>query len=235
MSMSTPTSTPAPSAIRAVIFDLDGLLIDSEPHWRAAEMEVFGAAGLHLTDADCVTTTGLRIDEVTAYWHARRPWTSSDTPAELAARITDRLISRIQRYGVAKEGVDHAITFARAQGVRVGLASSSSRRIIAAAVARLGVADRFDAVHSAEDLRYGKPHPEVYLDIAELLGVPPTTCLAIEDSLNGLIAAKAARMRCVAVPEAEHAADPRFALADAVLDSLHEFGPALWAFLAREA
>jgi mannitol-1-/sugar-/sorbitol-6-/2-deoxyglucose-6-phosphatase len=119
--------------------------------------------------------------------------------------------------------------------VRVGLASSSSRRIIDAAVARLGAAGRFDAIHSAESLRYGKPHPEVYLDIAAMLGAPPAACLAIEDSLNGLIAAKAARMGCVAVPEAEHAADPRFVLADAVLGSLHEFGPALWSRLQTQS
>jgi len=217
-----------PSPIRAVIFDLDGLLIDSEPHWRAAEIEVFGEVGLALTEADCVTTTGLRIDEVVAHWHALRPWPGAATPAEVTARVVERLIDRIRHHAEPKPGATQAIAFARAQGVPVGLASSSARRIIDTALARLGLAGAFDAVHSAEHLPSGKPHPEVYLEIAALLRAAPAACLAVEDSLNGVIAAKAARMRCVAVPEREHRQDPRFVLADATLDSLAALTPALW-------
>ncbi|MCB9595510.1 MAG: hexitol phosphatase HxpB [Sandaracinaceae bacterium] len=205
--------------MQAAIFDMDGLLIDSEPLWRAAEIEVFATVGLHLTDAQCEETTGLRIDEVVAVRHAEAPWT--DPPqARIVERIVDRLIALVSERGEPLPGVDHALARCRQDGLRLALASSSPMRIIDATLARLGLADTFEVVTSAETERYGKPHPAVFLRCAETLGVPPTACLVFEDSLNGVIAAKAARMRCVAVPEKP---DPRFAIADRVLASLVDF------------
>lgn len=205
--------------MRAAIFDMDGLLIDSEPLWRKAEVEVFATVGLHLTEAECEETTGLRIDEVVGYRHGQKPW--EDPPQRvIVERIVDRLIELVRERGEPLPGVDHAITRCRADGLRLALASSSPRRIIDATLARLGLADTFEVVASAEDDRYGKPHPAVFLRCAELLGVPPTECLVLEDSLNGVIAAKAARMTCVAVPEKP---DARFAIADRVLGSLQSF------------
>lgn len=209
----------------AVIFDLDGLLIDSEPHWRRAEIEVFARAGLVLTDAECAETTGLRIDEVVrlrraqcAGWHTL---TEGDAVEAVLARVTALLSAE----GVAKPGAVAAVRRVAASGVRVALASSSPTRVIRAALAGIGLTGAFEVVQSAEGEPYGKPHPGVYLTTAERLGVAPTACVAVEDSLNGLIAAKAARMRCVAVPERP---DARFALADVVLDSLEGMVEAHW-------
>ena len=112
--------------------------------------------------------------------------------------------------------------------LKVALASSSAYRVIRAVVERLGLADAFDLIYSAEEEEYGKPHPGVYLTTAHRLGVAPTRCLAVEDSLNGVLAAKAARMKCVAIPEAEARHDPRFAIADTVLDSLNGFDAVTW-------
>lgn len=205
--------------MRAAIFDMDGLLIDSEPLWRKAEVEVFATVGLRLTEEECEETTGLRIDEVVAYRHGQQPW--DDPPRHaIVERIVDRLIELVTERGAPLPGVDHAIARCRADGLRLALASSSPRRIIDATLARLGLADAFEVIASAEDDRYGKPHPAVFLRCAEMLGVRPTECLVLEDSLNGVIAAKAARMTCVAVPEKP---DPRFAIADRVLDSLQSF------------
>jgi sugar-phosphatase len=212
--------------LRAAIFDLDGLLIDSEPHWRAAEMEVFAEVGLTLSEDMCRRTTGLRVDEVVAYWHARAPWTSP-TPAEVTTRIVAATAERLRAHGQAKPGAAAALARARRRGLPLALASSSPMTLIRAAVARLGLDDAFDLLCSAEDEALGKPHPAVYLTTAARLHVAPTDCVAIEDSLNGLIAAKAARMRCVLVPE--HAPDdPRFRLADRVLTSLDGLTDEVW-------
>lgn len=205
--------------IDAVIFDLDGLLIDSEPLWRRAEIEVFARAGLHLTDAQCAETTGLRLDEVVRLRRTQfRGWHTL-SEVEAVDAIHARVIDLLRAEGVAKEGACDAVTLVASTGVRLALASSSARPVIVAALDRLGLASSFEVVRSAETEPYGKPHPGVYLSTANALGVAPTACLAIEDSLNGLIAAKAARMRCVVVPEHD---DPRFALADVKLRSLTE-------------
>ena len=98
---------------------------------------------------------------------------------------------------------------------------------------RLGLTGEFECVYSAEEEGYGKPHPGVYLTTAGKLGVGPTECLAVEDSLNGVLSAKSARMKCVAVPDREQRGDSRFSIADAVLDSLEEVGEELWARLVR--
>jgi HAD superfamily hydrolase (TIGR01509 family) len=213
--------------MRAAIFDMDGLLIDSEPHWRAAEISVFAQVGVTLTEAECLETTGLRIDEVVGHWFVRRPWTGRP-PGQVAAGIVEELIARIRRAGQPMPGAEPALQLVRARSDRVGLASSSSRPIIAAVLERLGLTDFFDAVHSADEERYGKPHPAVYLATCERLGAAPTATVALEDSINGVLAAKAGRLRCLAVPEAHHRHDPRFAIADARIDSLVELDPELW-------
>src|SRR5690606_22562849 len=82
------------SVIRAAIFDLDGLLIDSEPLWRAVEVEVFRGVGVPLTEEMCRQTTGLRVDAVVEWWHARHPW-RAPAPAAVAARIVDRMVEAI--------------------------------------------------------------------------------------------------------------------------------------------
>jgi sugar-phosphatase len=217
--------------IQAVIFDMDGLLIDSEPLWEATEIEVFSAVGLALTGERCKETTGLRTDEVVAHWLRLYPW-SAPAPEEVERRLISGVIARIGREGAPKPGMARAIALARARSEKVALASSSSYAVISAAVARLGIGTALDLIYSAEEEEYGKPHPGVYLTAAKRLGVPPSRCLALEDSLNGVLAAKAARMRCIAVPEGEARRDPRFAIADARLDSLEELSADLWERLA---
>lgn len=215
--------------LRAALFDLDGLLVDSEPLWRRSEVELFATVGLHLTDAECEETTGLRIDEVVSLRHRQRPW-ASPTVASVTAQIVDRMILLIAAEAVGKPGAHHAIGLCAEAGLRLLVVSSSPSRLIEAALDRLGVRDRFEGIVSAEHEPYGKPHPGVFLRASDRIGASPLECLVLEDSLNGVIAAKAARMKCIAIPERE---DPRFALADLVLPSLEALDrPALVA-LAR--
>ncbi len=213
--------------IEAVIFDMDGVLIDSEPFWQESEIEAFGRAGLRLTREMCVQTMGLRVDEVVDYWHRRHGW-EGFAAGELEEAIIGGVERRILEKGEEKEGVRPALELFRGHGVKVALASSSAYRLIRAVTERFRLADKFDCVYSAEDEEYGKPHPGVYLTTARRLGVKPSTCLAVEDSFNGVLAAKAARMKCVAVPEEDARRDPRFAIADVVLGSLKEIDEEVW-------
>ncbi|MFO0670940.1 MAG: hexitol phosphatase HxpB [Polyangiaceae bacterium] len=211
--------------IEAIIFDMDGVLVDSEPLWRKAEVRVFGEAGLRLTEDDCKTTMGLRLDEVV---RTRLPGLAAGARAAVEVAIMDGVIDLVRRTGEAKPGATQAVTAAVARGLPVGLASSSPLRLIEATLERIGLAGAFRVVHSAEHEPYGKPHPAVYITAAERLGARPEACLAIEDSLRGLISAKAASMRCLLVPEEP---DPRHALADLVLPSLDDLDDAAWSRL----
>lgn len=213
--------------IEAVIFDVDGLLIDSEPLWREAEIEIFREVGVSLSHDLCLQTTGLRIDEVVRYWHQRFPW-EGPSLEEVAAKITSRVIQLIRQVGEPREGALHAVHFARSKEVKVALASSSVYALIHTVVEKLGIQGQLDLIHSAEDEEYGKPHPGVYLSTAKKLLVEPTRCLAVEDSLTGVLAAKAARMKCIAVPEEAAKSNPRFVIADKTLSSLRELDDALW-------
>jgi len=202
----------------AAIFDLDGLLIDSEPVWREVEKHVFGGLGIPLTDDLCRTTMGLPVDEVVAYWYERAPWPERDLRSVENA-IVGGVIEAIRTRGTAMPGVRHALSLTETLGLRRAIASSSHEILIEAALKRLGLDDAFEVVVSAEHEPFGKPHPGVYLTAAHGLGVDPTACVAIEDSPNGVRAAKAAGMRCIAVPEAG-APFSAFDCADAVLTSL---------------
>jgi HAD superfamily hydrolase (TIGR01509 family) len=226
------TSEPTPAAGRhtAVIFDMDGLLIDSEPLWRRAEIEVFARVGVHLTEADCMRTTGLRVDEVVAFWYRERPWIGPAL-AEVAERIVSRVIELVRSEGELMPGAIEALDFFAARGLPLGLASSSPRRLIDVVLECFGLGPRLLVVHSAEHEPRGKPDPTVYLHTAEGLGHDPRRCMAIEDSIPGVLAAVAAGMGCIAVPGPEHRGDPRLGSATVVLGSLEEIDDALWARL----
>lgn len=200
---------------------MDGLLVDSEPLWVRAEIEIFAEVGVTLGEADCALTKGLRTDDVIAYWHTRRPWQGAPR-ADVEARLIGRVASLVREEGRALPGVANAIAVAREGGRRVALASSSPLVIIHATLERLGLEGAFDVVQSAQSLPLGKPHPGIFLRTAELLSVPAVDCVVLEDSLTGVIAAKAARMSCVAVPFDHPDHDARFVIADAIVASLED-------------
>ncbi len=212
--------------IDAVIFDLDGVLIDSEPLWQDAEIVVFGRLGITLDRDLCRLTMGLRSDEVVAYWRARCSW-NGPTNAEVEGELLREVAAHIRTRGAAKAGIDPLLRLL-APRVPVALASSSPYAIIDAALERLALRGAFGCVYSAEEEPYGKPHPGVYLTTAAKLGVAPMRCCAIEDSPNGVLAAKAARMACIAVPDPGVADDPRIRIADRVVAGLAALDTPLW-------
>ena len=208
--------------MQSVIFDMDGVLIDSEPLWKIAEVEAFAKVGLDLTYTDCEETVGLRIDEVVQLWHDKVKWTSK-TVKVVEADIVDIVIREINIQGKALAGVHESLEMIRSAGYKIGLATSSYERIIEAVVEKLGIGNYFEVMHSAEHELNGKPHPAVFLNCAKKLNVNPKDCLVIEDSFNGVLAAKAARMKVIAIPEKTHQIDPRLVIADSSLDSLYDF------------
>ncbi|HAT3902288.1 TPA: hexitol phosphatase HxpB [Citrobacter koseri] len=211
-----------PHQILAAIFDMDGLLIDSEPLWDQAELEVMASLGVDITRRhELPDTLGLRIDMVVDLWYAQQPWNGPDRQA-VTDRIITRAISLVEETRPLLPGVREAVALCKSQGLMVGLASASPLHMLEKVLTMFDLRESFDALASAEKLPYSKPHPQVYLDCAAKLSVDPLTCVALEDSVNGMVASKAARMRSIVVPAEEGQHDPRFALANVKLTSLAE-------------
>lgn len=223
---------PRGRLFRAAVFDLDGLLIDSEPLWQQAEIECFGDVGVQLTREQAQETLGLRSDEVVCLRFDEYGWDEKAHPLEeVEERIIDRVVELIEADGKPMQGVHEALEFLRHKGLRLAVASSSRVRVIEAALRALEIADRFEIVHSAELELLGKPHPGVYLTTARKLELPPASCVAFEDSLAGLESAKMAGMACVAIPDRSVVGNLAFRQADLVLSSLSGLDDQSWAFL----
>ncbi len=206
----------------AVIFDMDGVLIDSEPLWKIAMSEVFSSIGSSLTKQDFQKTVGLRIDEVIHFWNNQEQWGISDE-SEVEEAIIKKMESLIAENPQALPGVINTLNFLKTKKIPVGLATSSSSRLIKVVLDSLAIKPLFHFVHSAELEKYGKPHPAVYLTVAKKLAIQPEKCLVIEDSLVGVIAAKAAKMTAVCIPEKTHVIDPRLILADFHFENMDDF------------
>ena len=202
----------------AAIFDMDGLLIDSEPLWWQAEIEVFATVGIPLTTADCHQTMGMHIDAVVAHWYQRYPCQGAPQQ-QIADEIIARVTELVTRQGALMPGAERALRLCADAGLPLALCSSSPPSMITAVLQRFALGELFSHWHSGAEERHSKPHPAVYITTATLLGVAPDRCLALEDSLPGCVAAKAARMHVIAVP-GQSAPPQQFAFCDRVLDSL---------------
>jgi sugar-phosphatase len=206
----------------AVIFDMDGVLIDSEPTWKIAMEQAFKAVGCPLTPKEFQKTTGMRIDEVVSYWYEVAPWKDASVK-DVENSIVEKMVELILQEGSALEGVIDTLHFLKENKIKIGLATSSYRRLIDAVLSKLCIQNFFDVTHSAENEKFGKPHPGVYLTTAEALRCTPKRCLVIEDSLNGIISGKAATMDVVCIPEKSHLPNPKIILADYHFGSMTEF------------
>ena len=224
MSMNAPFN-PSPRAtfpFQAAIFDMDGVLIDSEPLWRRAEREVFGSVGIDLTKEMCLRTMGLRLDEVVAHWYREFPWTGK-SPRQVEEEVLTAMRRMVAEEGKPLRGVHEILERLRVEKLRLAIASSSPFGLIEAVVDKLTIRDFFQVFCSADADALGKPDPAVYLRTAEQLTVDPDSCLVFEDSLLGVRAAKSAGMTVVAVPAPDQYDDPRFNEADFKVRSLSEF------------
>jgi sugar-phosphatase len=207
------------SQFDAVLFDMDGVLVDSEPLWKIAMEEVFNGLGSKLTKTDFQKTVGMRIDQVIAYWKNIEGW--KDQIQDIEFQIIDRMIQLINENGQPLPGVEDTVVHLN-KIKTVGLASSSPKKLIDSVLLKTQLHSYFHGVFSAETEPFGKPHPAVYLTAASTLGVQPNRCLVIEDSLNGIISAKAANMTVICIPEKTHIKNPKLILADFHFDSMRE-------------
>lgn len=208
--------------LNTVIFDIDGLLINSEPLWNQAAAEIFAGYGVHLTPEAYATTTGLRTKEFVAWWLSRYGQDPIIFP-QVEKEIVELVLQKINDEAETLPGVNYIFDFFHRKGFHIGLATSSPPELIEIAKKITGIEPYVMAAASAEALPYGKPHPQVYLDCAASLGVQPVECLCFEDSFNGMIAAKAARMKCVVVPHVDERAESKWGAADLLLHSLEQF------------
>jgi HAD superfamily hydrolase (TIGR01509 family) len=208
--------------IGAAIFDMDGVLIDSEPLWKIADIQAYAKVGLPLTAEQCAVTAGMDVLSSVKYWYALHPWEGKsieDVKVDIEMCVLQLILER----GLPMAGVEYILTYFENKNIPIALASSSSMHIIDAVITKLGIKQRFKVCHSAQFEVQGKPHPAVFLTTARKLNVEPSRCVVFEDSINGIKAAHAAGMKIVAIPDMHFKADSRLELANMVLDSLDEF------------
>lgn len=208
------------SPVQAVIFDMDGVLIDSEPLWRRAQVMCYAEVGLNLQEADCEETMGQRIDAAVGYWYGKHPWPDVSIE-EMSQRVVQQVKQLILAEGQALPGVEDSLKYLAETGLPLAVASSSWMLLIEAVMDKLAYRSRFKILHSAEDEMHGKPAPDVYLTTARKLGVAPENCLAIEDSCSGVQSAFTAGMQLMAVPAAENAHKACFQQAHHLCPQLH--------------
>lgn len=187
-----------PGTIRAVIFDMDGVLVDSEPFGFEALRRVMTRHGLPYSEEENAEFLGRTTLDSCRILKARHGFAAS--AETLADWYVEHMLEQIGRGPIPMAGVPEVLRQVRAAGYRMALASSAEVRVIEANLVALAIRPLFEAVVSGTQVARGKPAPDVFLAAAERLGAPPATCLVVEDSRNGLLAAKAAGMRCAVVP-----------------------------------
>jgi len=210
------------TTLDTVIFDMDGLLIDSEPIWEKAGGELLASYGCTLSSSMYASSTGLRTREWLQYWfnHFGIPQDSIEAAEK---QIVDLVIGGIQQQGQPLPGVTYVFEYFQQKGFKIGLATSSPIRLADLVVQKLGIGHYLQAITSAEYLPFGKPHPEVFLQCAQQLQSNPLQCVCFEDSFNGMIAAKASKMKCVIVPAPAQFSSPKWGSADVKISSLTLF------------
>ncbi len=182
---------------KAVIFDMDGVLVDSEKLWKQAEKEIFSSLGVNVTDEDSEVTKSMTTTEVSEFWFNKFPWQSKnlDTVEQM---VVSRVMELITTEDCKINGVKEFIEKLKNNNYKIGLATNSPHKIIPTVLEKLEVTGLFDVISSAEFEENGKPDPAIYINTAAKLNVATKNCLVIEDSHSGMLAAKKAGMTVIA-------------------------------------
>ncbi|MGI9112843.1 MAG: HAD family hydrolase [Gaiellaceae bacterium] len=211
--------------IEAVVFDLDGVIVDSEQVWDEVREQLVRERGGRWSDTAQADMMGMSSPEWSRYLHEELGL--ADSPEELSDEVVRRMLARYREKLPLLDGAAAAVERLAGE-LRLAVASSSNRPLIEVVLEQARIAAHFQTTVSSEEVARGKPAPDVYLEAARRLDVDPGGCAAIEDSSNGLRAAHAAGMRVIAFPNRHYppAADA-LALADVVVASLDELIPEL--------
>ncbi len=209
--------------VDAVIFDMDGLIIDSKPLWLQAEYKVFSSMNNKGNfNFKLKKKSGLRIDQIIdSYLNYAN--LSNILKEEIKSNIFNELFRLIKLYRPILPGVLDTLKLCKLHNIKIGLASASPYKVINLVLDVLKIRDYFDSIVSAEDLLYSKPNPEIYINIINKFKLLPYNCISLEDSINGMISAKSANMYSIVVPDIIFYDDPKWSLADKKLKSLKEF------------
>ncbi|WP_303317184.1 hexitol phosphatase HxpB [Flavivirga abyssicola] len=183
--------------IKAVIFDMDGVLIDSEPFWEIAEKKVFGSLGVSLTPELCNQTKFMTTNEVTKFWYRHYQWEGKSFQ-DVQNEVIECVKLLIKKEGKEIKGIKGLLKFIKTKGFKIGLATNAPYELIPIVLEKLNISDYFDFFTSAEFEKMGKPNPAVYLSVAKNLKINPKNCVVFEDSYSGLLSAKSAGMKTVA-------------------------------------
>jgi len=206
----------------AIIFDMDGLLVDSEPLWHEAEIEMIEGAGYIYAEDVREQTIGVRVDEFARIIHRHYPKVG-ESPAAIIEEITARILGMPLEKIQPRPGAEAIIRFAAEREIPRAIASSSWDCVIDHFVDLLAWDQLIPQRYSAQHMARGKPAPDIYLHAAEQLGYPPARCLALEDSRAGTQSALAAGMTCYTVPDLSHSSLDDFAgINDRVYESLYD-------------
>jgi HAD superfamily hydrolase (TIGR01509 family) len=209
--------------LQAVIFDMDGLMVDSEPTQLLTTNAALASTGVHITEEEWRGMIGRRGVEILEDLKARYGFEAE--VADLLRVKTVAYREAINREVVPMPGLFQAIERCKQAQLQIAVASSSVLEDIRIVVRNLGLDGVFDALVSGEHVKHGKPAPDIFVEAARVLGVEVSRCVALEDTAHGVIAAREAWMLCVAVPN-DFTAGQDFSRASAVLGSLAEFDPA---------
>lgn len=208
--------------MQAVIFDMDGTLIDSEPIWKEAEKQVFSSVGVQVSENLSAYTASMTTREVTEFWFKRFPW-SGKSLHQVENEVIDRVATLITEKGKPMDGVEEILHFFQKRNFKIGLSTNAPTRLIPVVLEKLNISKFFLGASSSENEIQGKPHPAVYLSTIKKLNADPKKCIAFEDSLSGVISASRAKLKTVIVHPQTDFTDKKYEIAQMKLRRLTDF------------
>jgi HAD superfamily hydrolase (TIGR01509 family) len=215
--------------IKAVIFDMDGVMIDSEPLWEKTERILMARRNIDYSPTYREKIVGLNQNDSAKL--LKETFNLPETIKEIIAERIDILLTLYQKELEPAKGLSNLLKELTNKGFTLALASSSPRRAISFVLDKFSLREYFSGIVSGDDIQLGKPHPDIYLHTAKELGVRPEECVVIEDSINGVKSAKAARMICIAIPD-RRLNQKEFKAADLVVENLDKINVGLIKSLA---
>lgn len=204
-----------------VIFDMDWLLIDSEPLWQKAEIKVFEKLWINIQP---IETMWFKVEEVVEYWYNKNPWDTIKIPKKkIEQDIEINMSECILKEWLELEWIHYIMKFFKERWFKISINSSSSYKLINSVIKKFRLWRYIDFIHSWEDEEYWKPHPAWYINTCMKMWLRPFECLAFEDSVTGVLSVKSAKITCICIPCKDDFNNLKFSIADIKLHSLLNF------------